>query len=358
MMKKTVSIIIPVFNAKDLVVKCIDSILKQKYTALDVVIIDDGSDEETRLLCDSYIKIDSRVRVFHKKNEGVSIARNYGISQAKGDIITFCDADDYYDPGWIAALMQAYNESGADIVSGNYIKKRFDGQLIPLNRYSDSIINIRKETDHFDFICNRVFKNKEIWSVWSHLYVKEIIDENHIEFCEQSENFAEDLAFNLEYLLYVNKVHTISYAGYYYVDHQNSMMNKTLQVYKLNAMNENSFHLFNCLTDKSYLKKHYSIIHFLIMNNQYRRIVGSPSYPNMKIEVQKIENIQWYQKQTKALKHDIFLLAKKVGFCNAMKALILSSYCITGDWKELSICSAIYYKIYANGKSDDYSIII
>ena len=95
-----ISIIIPVYNTGKYLSRCLDSILSQSHKELDIIIVDDGSQFETADICDTIASSDSRVRVFHKQNEGVSVARNYGLSQAVGDYIGFVDSDD-----WIALDM-------------------------------------------------------------------------------------------------------------------------------------------------------------------------------------------------------------------------------------------------------------
>lgn len=90
-----ISVIIPVFNVEEYLQKCVDSILGQMYRDIEVLLVDDGSTDSSSSLCDTYAENDSRVRVFHKQNEGVSRARNYGLEKARGEWIWFVDSDDY-----------------------------------------------------------------------------------------------------------------------------------------------------------------------------------------------------------------------------------------------------------------------
>ena len=96
-MDPLVSIIVPVYNAEKTLNKCVDSILNQTFQDWELLLIDDGSTDRSGELCDEYANKDSRVRVFHKINEGVSSARNVGLDNAKGQWITFVDADDWID---------------------------------------------------------------------------------------------------------------------------------------------------------------------------------------------------------------------------------------------------------------------
>ena len=96
-MKPLISIIMPVYNTGSILNKTVESIRNQTFTNFELIIIDDGSNEETARLCDSFSKQDARIKVIHKKNGGTCAARNLGIDIAKGEYITFCDHDDVYD---------------------------------------------------------------------------------------------------------------------------------------------------------------------------------------------------------------------------------------------------------------------
>lgn len=99
-----VSIIIPVYNTGHYLYKCVDSILYQTYKDIEVIIVDDGSCEETALICDEIAAKDNRIRLIHKKNEGVSIARNIGLSMVTGEYVGFVDSDDWIDADMFETL--------------------------------------------------------------------------------------------------------------------------------------------------------------------------------------------------------------------------------------------------------------
>lgn len=103
-MKPLISVILPIYNIKSYLRKCMKSILAQTYTDLEIIMVDDGSTDGCDKVCDSYAEIDSRVRVFHKKNGGLSDARNYGIKRANGEYITCIDPDDYVDKDYVYYL--------------------------------------------------------------------------------------------------------------------------------------------------------------------------------------------------------------------------------------------------------------
>lgn len=115
-MKNLVSVIVPVYNKKEYLCSCLDSILKQQYEKMEIILIDDGSFDGSETICDYYSKIDSRVKVFHKENGGISSARNKGIEISTGKYIVFVDGDDIIHPQYIERMVDVKEETKAQIV--------------------------------------------------------------------------------------------------------------------------------------------------------------------------------------------------------------------------------------------------
>ena len=123
-METKISVIIPAYNAACFLADCLDSVLYQSMHEIEIIIVDDGSTDDTPAICDRYAGMDSRVRVTHKENSGVSEARNTGISMSSGEYIWFVDADDIIMPGACAELYSLSRTSGADIVIFDYSRIR------------------------------------------------------------------------------------------------------------------------------------------------------------------------------------------------------------------------------------------
>lgn len=119
-MKKTISVIVPVYNVAAYLPQCMDSILSQSYEALEVILIDDGSTDGSGVLCDAYEKKDSRVKVIHQKNGGAASAKNAGLRIATGEYLTFVDSDDYLEPGAYLFMVSTLESHGADVVQSGY----------------------------------------------------------------------------------------------------------------------------------------------------------------------------------------------------------------------------------------------
>ena len=109
-----ISIIVPVYNCENYINKCIESILSQSYPYFELLLIDDGSTDKSGEICDKYKSIDSRIKVFHENNNGVSYARNLGISNSIGEYIAFVDSDDWVEPDYISSLIT--EASKADLI--------------------------------------------------------------------------------------------------------------------------------------------------------------------------------------------------------------------------------------------------
>ena len=116
--KKLISVIIPVYNVKDYIRECIDSVLAQTYTELEILLVDDGSTDDSGRICDEYAEKDTRILVIHRKNGGLSAARNSGIRECRGEYVSFIDSDDAVSPIFIERLYDMCLESGCDIAIG------------------------------------------------------------------------------------------------------------------------------------------------------------------------------------------------------------------------------------------------
>lgn len=128
-MEALISVIIPVFRVEAYLRRCMDSVLAQTYERMEIILVDDGSDDGCPAICDEYAEKDSRVKVIHQKNAGLSGARNMGIDQAKGNYLAFVDSDDYLSPEFLERLYTACIETGSDmsVCRWEYVK----GEAIP-----------------------------------------------------------------------------------------------------------------------------------------------------------------------------------------------------------------------------------
>lgn len=131
MEKPLISVIVPVYNIMEYLPRCVQSIMAQTYENIEILLIDDGSDDGTGALCDSLAQKDHRITVFHQKNQGSSAARNKGISLARGEYLGFVDSDDYIEPFMYEQLVEGILESGLEIAQIGRNEIDLQGKLLP-----------------------------------------------------------------------------------------------------------------------------------------------------------------------------------------------------------------------------------
>ena len=171
MEKDLISVIVPVYKVEKYLEKCIESVLKQTYTNLQIILVDDGSPDNCGKICDEYAKKDSRIEVIHKANGGLSDARNVGISKAKGRYIGFVDSDDYIKEDMYEILLNLIKKYDADVSICN-LYDVIDGNECIRNKE-----NGIREYSRLD-ILKKVLLDKNIQSyAWNKLYEKELFDE-------------------------------------------------------------------------------------------------------------------------------------------------------------------------------------
>ncbi len=202
-----ISIIVPVYKVEQYLPRCIDCILAQTFTDFELLLINDGSPDNSGRICDKYATQDVRIRVFHKENGGVSSARNLGLDNAKGDWIAFCDADDYFLENALEILLKYAIESGAEMVLSNAYRLE-SGKYNPILNQKAGIYNeVISELKHF--------------ALWGFLLSAQIIRNKKLRFIE-SLAFSEDRVFLLEYGLYAKHLRIINNVTYVYRIHPQS----------------------------------------------------------------------------------------------------------------------------------------
>ena len=130
MQEELISVIVPVYNVEAYLERCLDSLLEQTYSCLELILVDDGSQDASGEICDAYAAKDSRVRVIHKKNGGLSDARNAGLDQAHGQYVTFVDSDDYVAPSYVEFLYRQVKDYSAEISVCGYVETSQSGQNV------------------------------------------------------------------------------------------------------------------------------------------------------------------------------------------------------------------------------------
>lgn len=203
-MAELFSVIVPVYNVEPFLERCLNSILKQAYRKFELIMVDDGSTDNSGKICDEYCKKDTRCRVIHQKNKGLAGARNTGLKNAKGSYIIFVDSDDYIEKELLLKVSDKLNE-GYDICS--FCARRVDEQqkLLYEMRFDSMIKEISfNEENRDDVICQDILQYKAGWEVCMQAYRKSLLDKYNIMF-DESIKYAEDIPFTVETLLYADR---------------------------------------------------------------------------------------------------------------------------------------------------------
>lgn len=210
-MKPKFSIIIPIYNAEKYLNRCILSIINQTYRDFEIILVDDGSKDNSGTICDKYAENDARIKVIHQNNSGVSTARNAGLKNAVGDYIIFVDSDDYIEFDMLEKI--------------KYILDKYDVDCIIYNL--NNIIET-KYVDEDELIENmiKLIKTETINAPWNKLYKRNIIEKYNIQYDERIE-IGEDLLFSIKYISKIKKVYLLNERLYNYViENNNSLTTK------------------------------------------------------------------------------------------------------------------------------------
>lgn len=224
-MLKKVTIIVPVYNVKSYLSKCIESILVQTYTELQILLIDDGSSDGSGEICDQYAKMDWRIEVVHTANRGLVAARKIGIEHSVGDYIGFVDGDDYIEPNMFEILLNEIIGCDADFVNMGYIRERKEGSINAFGEES-KLYNLDSLKEREEFLINHVFRvgkgNFFNYSIWSKLYKRELI-KNCYFLLRDDQQYGEDMLNLCLCILQSSRIKQSDYHLYHYVVKDNSM---------------------------------------------------------------------------------------------------------------------------------------
>lgn len=213
-MNELVSIIVPIYNMGSSIEKCVKSLQVQDYSNIEILLVDDGSKDDSYIRCKNIEKKDSRVKVFHTKNQGSGPARNYGIEHSRGRYIYFPDADDYLEPQAISILVKAMDNGKNDLVVFGFKNIGQNGDVKNIKYYTEMVKKgeeIRREYSPYMTITS-------IYGIqgapWNKFFDKKIIDKYNIKFPPLRRH--QDEGFIARYMCYVNNVHFITDVLYTY----------------------------------------------------------------------------------------------------------------------------------------------
>ena len=230
MKNELISVIVPVYKVEKYIHRCVDSILNQTYWNLEIILVDDGSPDVCPKICDEYAQMDSRIRLIHKKNGGLSSARNAGLDIAQGEYIAFIDGDDYIHPEMLGRLYDALNDSEADMSICNLQYVNEEGHA--LSKYSDNVI--KKQILNSDDVFQKSLEYCGQFYIvaWNKLYKSELWKTYRFR---EGKIHEDEFAFH-HIIGQCRRISCISDIGYYYVQHIGSIMAEQTADKKMDAM--------------------------------------------------------------------------------------------------------------------------
>ncbi len=334
-----ISVIVPVYNVEAYLEKCVDSILDQSFSDFELLLIDDGSPDECGRICDDYAEKDQRVRVFHKENGGVSSARNTGLDNCRSKYLTFCDSDDHLEPDWLDKLYNSIRDGAVDLVCGDVSIVDKNGRLIRRELCRHGFFPLESLYQRAALNISYFLNGGNTGSVCKNIFRTGIIKENNIRFCETCGNYAEDLCFMLEYVLYCRNIEAKDITGYNYVLHKGSMMFGSAEKPKFDAVNEvsrqfGSRYLDICTSHEEISL--FSVIHYLLLKAECDKVFRSGRFELFRSETKKITNREWFEEHTVRALHSYGLLKEALGRKAAVKGLAYLYFCLYGAPKSLS----------------------
>jgi len=293
-----ISVIVPVYKVEKYLDRCIQSIVDQTYSNLEIILVDDGSPDNCPAICDAWAEKDSRIKVLHKDNEGVADARNTGLKAVTGEFVTFVDSDDWIDKYFYEILFNKMIECDCDMVVSKYRIVEDENEI-----HNDLVSGNAKIID-MNQAMGDLLDDDKIWQiVWNKIYKKEIV--SNVVF--ESGKIHEDIFWMYLVVAKANRICVLDYYGYNYFQRADSIMGVGFSTNRLDAVEAKCYrqnylekHLPD-FADKGRVALHFSCIY-----------VGQQAIKSMSCKESKeiIKRLNYYTEKYPVS----FKLAKKQGF--------------------------------------------
>ena len=263
-----ISIIVPIYNSEKTIDRCINSLINQTYKNIEIILIDDGSIDNSLELCQIYQKNDNRIKVISKKNEGVGKTRNVGLFECSGDYVMFVDADDYIDQIMTKLMIDSILRNNTNIALCNYYNVyEGDRKTKNLNISINSL-----EVEESRYLIKRIIslmKDRVSPACWRGLYKKSLLTENNIFFSDLK--MSEDFKFIIEVLMNVKLVSIVDKPLYYFVCNPLSATHKYINTLEKNMQYVNKWLYDNLILAEPNFKNQYKAL----VLNTFITIVGN-----------------------------------------------------------------------------------
>ena len=295
-----VSVIVPVYNVELLLKRCIKSILNQTYKNIEIILVDDGSTDSSSSICDNYKEKDDRVKVIHKKNGGLSDARNVGIQEMTGEYVCFIDSDDYIEKDMIKLLLEDMKKNNSDISSC--------GKII---EYTDKI---EKKNNTFEFVNTPIevlarmltFDNFDN-SFCDKMFKVELIKDEKFPVGD----YYEDMAIMYRIIQKAHLISHITYEGYHYIIRENSISNEKFSFKQLDMIKYAKKCRDNVVKNYPTITQQADSFYYLNLINIILKIRNDKDYLKYKNELKKLRK-EYNKEIVRMIKNKFIAREKKI----------------------------------------------
>ena len=308
-MLPTISIIMPARNSADYLNRCIDSVISQKYTGWELIIINDGSTDNTHEIASDYCEKDPRITLYDSTGAGVSMARNLGLEKACGRYVSFLDSDDMLDPEYLSDLIGLSEKENADISQCSFFYSYPDGRNVNDNEAVTALFSGHEE------IMNAYFSGmigKVNLACWGKLYSSDLIKDVRFD---ETLKIQEDAYFTFQCCMKASKVACSSAACYYYSQNPKSVMNKPFDGSKMQYLTVLDRELECCSEDQKLCSK-----------IRLRKMITSLDLTAMIVREKSGEEYLAKLRETALETHKEIGKTEKISFRNKMKIFILKHF--------------------------------
>lgn len=346
-----VSVIVPIYKVEPFLRCCVDSVLSQTFSDFELILVDDGSPDNCGIICDEYAARDSRIRVVHKQNGGLSDARNAGLNVAVGQYIYFLDGDDFIEPELLQTVVETM-DTGLDLMIFRYYRF-FEGetpQAVPFEKYG--LVQLTEKAERMDFILKDLLTYKFGWEAWNRVFRRDIIQNYGLRFADNRKIFAEDLYFSLCYCAHVKNLLVMDKCLYNYRIHGDSIMRQNEKKRNLNRFNELSkaiLQYYQQFDDCQMLVHSFHTIHYMITASrvmQDYRNTGVSACEYRRIMRGEMADLQFFEEQMSKQLRTPGELKPMLCRWDMLEQLVFIRYMIDGREKDFRIRTKILNRFF------------
>lgn len=281
-MEDLISIIVPVYNVEKYLERCLDSLLQQTYENIEIILVDDGSTDQSGLICDNYAKKHSHIKVIHKENGGLSSARNTGLTIAQGNFVGFVDSDDWVTTDAYEFLYKLLTEADADLAISNFV--RCHSEKEGEQKKSETEVNSAKVFSQSEYMEKFMKINTQSieYYAWNKLYKKELI---------QNDPFplgltAEDVVGTFRYLLQAKKIVQSNHITYFYYINEQSITadfsvkkaNDLIEVWDLVVLESKKDQKYYAWARLNRARIDFAILCHIALSNNYSNLITNDDF--------------------------------------------------------------------------------